>query len=77
MSSEKQIAHLLREVKGRYAIPRKNAADALVKIGAAAVPGLIETLKDKNLDAQDAAADALMRIATPEALAAVQKWREA
>lgn len=75
MSGNKQIASLLSDLRGRYAIPRKNAADALVKMGEAAVPALIETLKDKNPDAQQAAADALSRIGTTDALAAVAAWK--
>jgi HEAT repeat protein len=75
MSSEAQIKGLLVELRGRYAIPRKKAADALVQIGEAAVPGLIETLSNKAADVQQAAADTLQRIGTPEALAAVQRWK--
>lgn len=76
MSSEAQIKALLVEVRGRYAIPRKRAADALVNIGEAAVPGLIETLDNKSLEVQQVAVDALLRIGTPSALLAVKRWRE-
>lgn len=72
-----EIARLLREMSTRYAIPRKKAADALVALGADAVSGLIEKLNDKNPDVQQAAADALERIATPEASAAVVAWNSA
>ncbi len=76
-TSQAEITRLLREMSTRYAIPRKKAADALVVIGAAAVSGLIEKLNDKNPDVQQAAADALERIATPEASAAVTAWSAA
>lgn len=69
------VVRLLRDMSTRYAIPRKKAADALVEIGAAAVEGLITKLTDKNPDIQQSAADALMRIGTPEALAAIQTWK--
>jgi len=75
MGVETQIKGLLAELRGRYAIPRKKAADALVQLGSAAVPALIETLADKNPDVREAAANALMRIGTPEAREAVDKWR--
>lgn len=71
------IPHLLADLRGRYAIPRKKAVDALAEIGAEAVPGLIETLEGKNPEARDAAAEALARIDTPEAAAAVEKYRSA
>lgn len=74
--STPQLAALLADLRGRYAVPRKKAADALVQIGAPAVPALIETLQHKNPEAQEAAADALTRIATPEALAAVALWKK-
>ncbi len=44
-------------------------------LGAAAVNGLIEKLRDKNPDVQQAAADALERIGTDEATAAVTGWK--
>ena len=66
---------LIADLRGRYAIPRKKAADALVELGASAVPALIETLQHKNPEAQEAAADALTRIGTSEALAAVEAWK--
>ncbi len=66
---------LLADLRGRYAVPRKKAADALAEMGAAAVPVLIETLQHKYPEAQEAAADALTRIGTPDALAAVEKWK--
>lgn len=70
-----EVTRWLREMSTRYAIPRKKAADALVALGAAAVAGLIEKLQDKNPDVQHAAADALERIGTDEATAAVAGWK--
>jgi len=70
-----EVMRWLREMSTRYAIPRKKAADALVALGAAAVSGLIEKLQDKNPDVQQAAADALERIGTDEATAAVTGWK--
>jgi HEAT repeat protein len=70
-----RMLHLLHDLGGRYAIPRRKAIDALVEIGADAVPGLIGELSDKNPEVQQAAAEALERIATPEALAALSGWR--
>ncbi|MFN8373397.1 MAG: HEAT repeat domain-containing protein [Anaerolineae bacterium] len=67
---------LIADLRGRYAIPRKKAAEALVGLGAAAVPALIETLQHKNPEAQEAAADVLTRIATPDALSAVEQWKK-
>lgn len=76
-NNQAEIARLLREMSTRYAIPRKKAAEALVAIGADAVSGLIEKLNDKNPDVQQAAAEALERIGTPEALQAVAAWNAA
>jgi HEAT repeat protein len=73
--SATSLPALLADLRGRFAIPRKKAADALVQMGTSAIPGLIETLSHKNPDAQEAAADALVRIGTPEALAAVEGWK--
>ncbi len=63
---------------------RRNAAEALGKIGdPSAVPCLIERLADTekpySSDSRrvcDAAAEALRKIGTPEALEAVRRWRE-
>jgi HEAT repeat protein len=71
------IPHLLADLRGRYAIPRKKAIDALVEIGAEAVPGLIDVLNGKTSEAREAAVEALTRIGTPEAVAAVEKYRSA
>ncbi|GIL12634.1 MAG: HEAT repeat domain-containing protein [Chloroflexi bacterium] len=76
MSDESEINRLLHDLSSRYAIPRRKAINALVEIGAPAVPGLIARLNDKNPEARKAAAEALEHIATPEALAAVAHWRE-
>jgi HEAT repeat protein len=66
---------LLSDMRSRYAIPRKRAADELVQIGALAVPGLTEALSDRYPEVQQTAAEALEKIGTPEALAAVEAWR--
>jgi HEAT repeat protein len=73
--TDPRVAPLLGDLRGRYAVPRKKAADALVVIGAPAVPALIDTLNHKLPEAQQAAADALTRIGTPDALAAVDAWK--
>jgi HEAT repeat protein len=76
MSDRKaEVAHLIRELNSRYAIPRKKAVDALVEIGTPAVVGLINTLKDKNPDVQASAAEALERIGSRVAKAAADGWR--
>ncbi len=72
--SDAQIKTLLNDLRSRYAIPRKKAADALVQIGAPAVPVLIEVLNDKIPEVRQAAADTLARIGTPEALIALKRW---
>jgi HEAT repeat protein len=74
MEANPELYPLLHDLGSRYAIPRRKAIDALVEIGAAAVPALVAKLEDKNLDAQKAAAEALERIATPEALEAAAAW---
>jgi HEAT repeat protein len=76
MSSDARIKGLLVELRGRYTIPRKRAADALVQIGEASVPGLTEALNNKSVEVQQSAADALQRIGSHEALAAVQQWKQ-
>jgi HEAT repeat protein len=70
-----QVKMYLNELSSRYAIPRKKAIDALVKIGTPAVISLIKKLKDRNPDVQEAAAEALDRIGTRVAKAAVTGWR--
>ncbi len=72
--TDAKIKAILNEMRSRYAIPRKKAADELVRIGAPAVPMLIETLNDKIPEVRQAAADALARIGTPEALIALKRW---
>ena len=67
---------LLKELGSRYAIPRKKAVDGLVKIGTPAVVGLINRLKDSNPVVQEAAAEALDRIGSRVAKAAVRGWRQ-
>jgi HEAT repeat protein len=67
---------LIADLRGRFTVPRKKAADALAEMGAAAVPALIETLQHKNPEAQEAAADVLTRIGTPDAVVAVEQWKK-
>ncbi len=74
--NEAELHALLLELGSRYAIPRRKAMEALITLGAPAVPGLIAALSGKNPDAQQAAAEALERIATPEALTALEHWRQ-
>lgn len=73
---EVELHRLLTELGSRYAIPRRKAIEALVTVGAPAVPGLITRLNDKNPEVQKAAAEALERIATPLAITAVSHWRD-
>lgn len=70
-----QVKLYLHELSSRYAIPRKKAIDALVEIGTPAVISLIKKLKDRNPDVQQGAAEALDRIGTRVAKAAVDGWR--
>jgi len=70
-----EVARLMKELGSRYAIPRKKAVDALVEIGTPAVVGLINRLKDRNPLVQEAAAEALERIGSRVAVAAVRGWR--
>jgi len=70
-----EVARLMKELGSRYAIPRKKAVDALVQIGTPAVVGLINRLKDRNPLVQEAAAEALERIGSRVAMAAVRGWR--
>jgi hypothetical protein len=71
-----EVARLLRELGSRYAIPRKKAVDGLVNLGTPAVVGLIHKLKDRNPSIQEAAAEALERIGSRVAKAAVRGWRQ-
>jgi len=76
MDKEKaEVALLLKELGGRYAIPRKKAVEALAQIGTPAVVGLINKLKDGSPVAQEAAAEALECIGSRVARAAVRGWR--
>jgi HEAT repeat protein len=70
-----EVNHLLKELGGRYAIPRKKAVEALSKIGTPAVVGLIKRLKDPNPVVQAGAAEALERIGSRVAKAAARGWR--
>jgi HEAT repeat protein len=55
---------------------RWSAAAALQEIGDAAVPALVQALNADDWQAAWAAAETLKRIGTPEALDAVEGWRE-
>ncbi len=55
---------------------RWSAASALHEIGELAVPALIETLDNDDWQVAWAAAETLKRIASSEALEAVERWRE-
>ncbi|MBZ0286388.1 MAG: HEAT repeat domain-containing protein, partial [Anaerolineae bacterium] len=70
-----EVNLLLKELSSRYTIPRKKAVERLAKIGTPAVVGLIHKLKDSNLVVQEAAAEALDRIGSRVAKAAVRGWR--
>lgn len=71
-----ELSLLLKELGSRYAIPRKKAVERLAKIGTPAVVGLINRLKDSNPVVQVAAAEALDRIGSRVARAAVRGWRQ-
>jgi HEAT repeat protein len=71
-----ELNHLLKELGGRYAIPRKKAIEALAKIGTPAVIHLIQMLKNGSPTAQEAAAETLERIGTRVAKAAAEHWRD-
>ncbi len=55
---------------------RWSAAAALHDVGDAAVPALVAALGSESWQAAWAAAETLKRIGTPEALRAVEQWRE-
>jgi hypothetical protein len=73
--NDAEIKHLLRELNSRYAIPRRKAVERLAAIGTPAVIGLIHMLKVGSPLGQEAAAEALQRIGTRVAQAAVEHWR--
>ena len=70
-----EVALLLKELGGRYAIPRKKAVDRLIRIGTPAVVGLINKLKDSNPVVQEGAVEALEGIGSRVAKAAARGWR--
>ena len=74
-SEKAELNLLLKELSSRYAIPRKKAVERLAKMGTPAVVGLINKLKDSNPVVQEAAAEALERIGSRVAKAAVRGWR--
>ena len=53
---------------------RSSAADALLRIGEPAIPGLINALRDESGTVRQSAAVILRMIGTPEALNAVKKY---
>jgi HEAT repeat protein len=63
-----RLLELLRQSKGYV---RRHVGDALSKIGEPAVPGLVLALKDANPNARVQAARALVRIESPQAIAAL------
>jgi len=71
----KQAIPGLVELLGKEQV-RNDAAEALVKIGRAAVPALIEVLDDKNLYVRYKAAQTLGRIQDKRALAGLRKLRD-
>ncbi len=74
--TDPQITVLLLELQGSLPFVRQKAAECLVALGEAAVPGLIASLGEEHLPrVQYVAAEALERIHTPEALEAVEQWR--
>ena len=73
--SKAEVTLWLKELSGRYAIPRKKAVDALIQIGTPAVVGLINKLKDRNPVVQEGAAEALEGIGSRVAKAAARGWR--
>lgn len=57
------IQKQIESLKSEYSFERKEAAEALGKIGdEAAVPYLIEALKDKDSEVRKAARDALKKL---------------
>ncbi len=73
--ADPKVEHLLRELRGRFTIPRQNAAKALVEMGAEVVPEVAKLLDSKKPDVQEAAIDVLTSIGTPDALAIVEGWQ--
>jgi HEAT repeat protein len=78
---ETAVPGLIQALRWPESAIRRGAASALGRIGsAAAVPELIRLLKDEETGLYssricDVAAEALRKIGTPEALAAVRQWR--
>ena len=74
--TDTHITALLNELQGSLPFVRQKAAECLIAIGEPAVPGLIASLSDDHPPSvQYVAAEALGRIRTPEALAAIEQWR--
>lgn len=76
ITDDVRITALLKELQGSLPFARHKAAARLVEIGEPAIPGLIASLDDTHHPGvQYVAVEALGRIGTPEALAAVDEWR--
>ena len=66
-SSEPNVDQLLAALAGKDGVERQKARNSLVEIGAAAVPGLITALDDKQRHVRWEAAKTLTEIADPTA----------
>ena len=78
-ASEKEIESLIKQLEDRNGDMRISAANRLGQIGSAAeaaVPALAKALNDLYVPARQAAAQALKKIGTPEALKVVQQFKE-
>ncbi len=63
---------LIQELGSVYEVVSQHAADALILMGSAAVPFLIEALNDNDVFVRRIAEKTLSRIGTPEAMKAVE-----
>lgn len=76
MSDDARLTALFNELRGSLTYVRQAAAEGLIEIGEPAVPGLIESLsKEYHPKVHYVAVDALLRIGTPEAIDAIERWR--
>lgn len=73
---EPAIPELIKTLADNNWDVRWSAAAALQDIGNLAVPALVVALEAENWQAAWAAAETLKRIATPEAMTAVEAWRK-
>ena len=68
---------LIDTLKDEHGYVRRDAAEALGKIGSkAAVPALIHALKDEDGYVRQSAAEALGKINTPEAQKALEEYKK-